>query len=95
MSSAVRGIACAWKTAAAEGTLCDSAVGKSTEWRAPMFHLVDDFWRYTAHQRRGVLVGEVIAAFHSVIRMPLKCVVTSFFGIAQRSIDAALCRHRM
>src|SRR5208283_393077 len=66
MAGNIGGIAGARKSAAAERALSDGAVGKCAEGTAPMFHLINNFRGFLAHDFDGILITHIITAFYSV-----------------------------
>ncbi len=83
-------VAAAGIAGAAEGPLGDAAVVVAAERAAPMVHLVDHPDGVLGHLHDGVLVAQIVAAFHRVEGVLLPGVVHAARVVGQRRVDAAL-----
>ena len=77
---------------AAKRTLINGAIIQTGEWQAHVVKLENRFRAGLAHIFNGVLVTDIVGAFHRVIHVPFPVI---FMGITERNGDATLGRNRM
>jgi hypothetical protein len=85
----VGGVDGARRAGRAERALCEPAVLRSREHRAPVLELVDVARSLSAEDLDRILIAEVVGALDGVERVRLGAVFT---GVPERGVDAALGR---
>ena len=72
---------------AAKRALINLAIGQARERQAVVFQFVHHFRRVATHEFDGVLVAQIIGAFHGVVHMPVPVIRRD---VAECGSDAAL-----